>query len=344
MKISKFNFGKTKAGENVHGIRVDNEKGIEFSAINYGATMTSFKMADRDGKNEECTLGFDNIKDYEEQGAFFGATIGRVGNRIANASYSLDGVTYELSVNDQECNHLHGGKVGFDKVLWNLESFEEEDRAGIKCTYLSKDGEENYPGNLQVEVQYILTSDNKLILQYKAQTDRRTPVNLTNHSYWNFSGNKKENVHTHKVQIKAQSYLPTDHVSIPTGEKKSVCGTPFDFRELKELGPAIQKSGGFDHNFNLSDEKKSEPVNTMYVEHRESGRTMKIETTEPGVQFYTGNFLHMLKEKGFDKHEALCLETQMYPDSVNHGEFPSIILNPGEVYRQTTIHSFGIKK
>jgi len=344
MKITNFDFDAKTSGESVHGIRINNGKGIEISVINYGATLISLKMADRDGKMEECVLGFDNMKDYEEHGAFFGATIGRVGNRIANAQYTLDGTSYDLSINDQERNHLHGGKTGFDKVLWNLESFEEEGSAVIKCSYLSKDGEENYPGNLKVEVQYILTPENKLILEYWAETDKRTPVNLTNHSYWNLSGDKKEDVTTHRVQIEADSYLPTDEFSIPTGEKKSVIGTPFDFRELKELGPSIKKSGGFDHNFNLSEHKQRKPVNRMYVEHKTSGRAMEIKTTEPGVQFYTGNFLNMLKESGFDSHEALCLETQMYPDSVNHEGFPSIILSPGELYRQKTVHKFSIKK
>lgn len=343
MKVSNFDFGKTKAGEDVKGITLDNEKGLSISVINYGATLVSFKMADREGEKEECVLGFDNIADYENHGAFFGATIGRVGNRIANAGYSLDGVDYALSVNDQDCNHLHGGIKGFDKVIWDLTSVHDKsDRATIKCTYLSRDGEENYPGNLTVEVQYILTESGQLILEYKAETDKRTPVNLTNHSYWNFSGDKKEKIYSHRVQIEAETYLPVDTLSIPTGEIKSVENTPFDFRELKEVGPALEASGGFDHNFNLSSEKSHIAKHRMYVEHKRSGRAMEILTTEPGVQFYTGNFLHMIKDKEIEKHEALCLETQMYPDSVNQENFPSIILNPGAIYRQTTIHKFSL--
>jgi len=343
MRISRFSFGNTKAGQEVHGICIDNENGIEISVINYGATMTSFKMTDRNGKKEECILGFGNISDYEEHGAFFGATIGRVGNRIGRGEYNLDGVHYNLSINDRERNHLHGGVRGFDKVLWNIETIaEEENWAAVKCTYTSRDGEENYPGNLKVEVQYRLTESGQLIIEYWAETDKRTPVNLTNHSYWNLSGDKKEKVYCHKLQIAADSYLPVDDFSIPTGEIRTVENTPFDFRELKEIGPALHDNGGFDHNFNLSSHKSGKPENRIYVEHQPSGRSMEILTTEPGVQFYTGNFLHMIEGGDFDPHEALCLETQMYPDSVNHENFPSIILNPGEMYKQKTVHRFSI--
>ena len=343
MKISEFDFGTTAEGRKVHGLTLNNGLGLEISVINYGATLISVKVADKNGKSEECALGFDNISDYESHGAFFGATIGRVGNRIAEAKYTLDGVAYDLSVNDLDRNHLHGGKKGFDKQIWNLETFEEGEYTAIKCNYISPDGEENYPGNLKVEVQYILTTNNELIIQYWAETDKRTPVNLTNHTYWNLSGDKKDNIKTHKVQIDADSYLPIDEFSIPTGEKKDVEGTPFDFRLLKELGPAIDETGGFDHNFNLSQMKQRKPVNKMLVEHPVSGRLMEIKTTEPGVQFYTGYYLNALKDKGFDSFDAYCLETQMYPDSVNHSNFPSIVLSPGEMYRQKTVHRFSIK-
>lgn len=343
MKVSRFDFGKTENGLKVHGIKINNGKGIEISVINYGATLISMKIPDRTGLSEECILGFDKISDYEDHGAFFGATIGRVGNRIGDARYSLDGVDYSLSINDQDRNHLHGGVKGFDKVIWDIKPMEEEDHwAGIKCTYLSRDGEENYPGNLKVEVQYLLTSTNQLIIEYWAETDKRTPVNMTNHTYWNLSGNRKEKIGSHRLQIEADSYLPVDKYSIPTGEIKNVESTPFDFRELKEINPGLKETGGFDHNYNLSTEKMRKPVNRMYVEHRGSGRSMEIKTTEPGVQFYTGNYLHVIEGKNFETHDALCLETQMYPDSVNHDNFPSIILNPGELYRQKTVHKFSI--
>ncbi|MBB6481642.1 aldose epimerase family protein [Spirochaeta isovalerica] len=340
MKVENFDFGTTKEGEKVSGIRINNEKGLEMALISYGATLTSLKMTDRKGKQEECLLGFGSVSDYEKQDAFIGATIGRVGNRIGKAAYVLDGKEYKLSVNDQGCNHLHGGAKGYDKVIWNIEALKETDRTGVRCTYLSRDGEENYPGNLEVEVIYWLTADNELIMDYKAVTDKRTPVNLTNHAYWNLSGEHRETIHDHYLQIEAESYLPVDEVSIPTGEIRKVEGTPFDFRKLKQIGPDLEKSQGFDHNFNLSAEKKETPSNRIYLEHRGSGRAMEILTTEPGVQFYSGNFLGGLKQMGLDTHYALCLETQMYPDSVNRKDFPSIILNPGEVYRHTTIHKF----
>jgi aldose 1-epimerase len=343
MKVSRFDFGATKTGEIVQGIRIDNEKGIDFSVISYGATLISFQMADRENIKEECVLGFDNMPDYEKHGAFFGATIGRVGNRIGKGRYTLDGKEYNLSINDQDRNHLHGGIRGFDKVIWQIEAVtEEKGKATVKCTYISQDGEENYPGNLQVEVQYILDESGHFTIDYRAKTDKRTPVNLTNHSYWNLSGNKKERIYKHKLQIEAESYLPVDNYSIPTGEIRKVENTSFDFRKVKEIGPALKESGGFDHNFNLSEQKQSQPVNRMYVEHESSGRVMEIHTTEPGVQLYTGNFLHTMAVKGFNAHDALCLETQMFPDAVNKPDFPSTILNPGEIYKQTTIHKFSL--
>lgn len=344
MNISEFDFGTDKSGEKVRGIRINNGNGMEISVINHGATLISLKMSDKKGTMEECVLGFDNIKAYEEHGAFFGATIGPVGNRIANARYTLDGKTYKLTANDNDRNHLHGGPDAFDKKIWNMESFEEDNAAVIKCCYLRKDGENNYPGNLKVELQYILTPSNELILEYRAETDKKTPVNLTNHSYWNLSGNKKDNILSHELLIEADTYLPIDEYSIPTGERTAVESTPFDFREKKEIGPAVENTGGFDHNFNLSEQKQSAPVNKIIVEHPFSGRTMEILTTEPGVQFYTAYYLHQLKSYGFDSYEALCLETQMYPDALNHEDFPSIILNPEEIYSQTTIHKFSISK
>lgn len=340
MKTERFEFGTTEKREKVQGIRIVNSRGLEFSLISYGATLISFKAPDRENRIEECMLGFDSVNGYQEQNAYIGATIGRVGNRIGRAVFTLDGREYRLAVNDNGCNHLHGGSAGFDKVIWDCQIMEEKDRAGVICSYLSPDGEENYPGNLKAEVRYILTESDELIMEYRAESDKRTPVNLTNHAYWNLSGGKKETIHSHRLQIEAESYLPVDDVSIPTGEIRKVEGTPFDFRTIKEIGPALEESGGFDHNFNLSTEKKKDPVNRIYLEHPASGRAMEIKTTEPGVQFYTGNYLFQLKDKGLDRHDALCLETQMYPDSVNKPDFPSVILNPGEVYRQKTIHRF----
>jgi len=341
MIIKEFDFGTTTEGKVVKGIRISNGD-IEFSVINRGATLISVKIINKQRIQEECILGFDNIADYEKHLHYFGATIGRVCNRIGGAEFSIDGSITKLAKNDTGKNQLHGGMKGFDKVIWNLKSFEEKGAAGIRCTYLSRDGEENYPGNLNVEVKYILTSNNELIIEYKGESEKKTPVNLTNHAYWNLSGNKKENIFNHNLQIEADTYLPTDELNIPTGEIKKVDSTPFDFRKLKNLAPFLDEKGGFDHNFNLSLKKKETPENRIYIEHPKSGRSMEILTTEPGVQFYSAFHLKELKKKGFDSYDALCLETQMYPDAVNQEKFQSIILSPGEVYRQKTIHRFSI--
>jgi len=340
MKAEKFDFGTTRAGESVDGIRISNGKGLEMALISYGATLTSLKMSDRAGNLEECLLGFASIGEYEKQEAYMGATIGRVCNRIGKGSYILDGREYMLSINDQGCNHLHGGIKGFDKVIWHMEPVQEVGKSGVRCTYLSRDGKEGYPGNLEVEVIYWLTVGNELIMEFNAVTDRRTPVNLTNHAYWNLSGNCRESIHNHHLQIEAESYLPVDEWSIPTGEIRNVEGTPFDFRTLKQIGPALDKTGGYDHNFVLSDSRKESAENRILLEHKKSGRAMEIRTTEPGVQFYSGNFLGDLKIGNFNNHDALCLETQMYPDSVNKSHFPPVILSPGETYRQVTVHNF----
>ncbi|QEN03683.1 galactose mutarotase [Thiospirochaeta perfilievii] len=330
MKINEFEFGKTNEGQTVMGTTISNSE-IEFTVIDRGATLTSFKFKDRDNNLEECILGFDSIKEYEEHKAYYGATIGRVGNRIAKAQFTLDGTTYNLAVNNGT-NCLHGGNVGFDKVIWNYSVFNNEDEAGVTFTYLSRDMEENFPGNLEVEVTYTLNKNSQFIINYKAVTDKKTPVNLTNHAYWNLSA-FKESIHNHNMLIEADSYLTLDKDQIPTGELKSVENTPFNFKKLTKIGDNITKTGGYDHNFNLSLEKKDKPVNRMYIEHPKSGRAMEILTTEPGVQIYTG----------FEEHNFFCAETQMYPDAINNPKFESIVLNPGEVYRQKTIHNFSIK-
>jgi len=340
MKTETFDFGTTEAGESVDGVKIINDKGLEMALISYGATLISLKMTDRNGRLEECLLRFSSIGEYEKQKAYMGATIGRVCNRIGQASYHLDGKGHKLSINDQGCNHLHGGIKGFDKVIWDMEPVNEPGKSGVRCSYLSREGEENYPGNLEVEVIYWLTNDNELRMEYKAKTDRKTPVNLTNHAYWNLSGNCRESIHNHHLQIEAESYLPVDKVSIPTGEVRKVEGTAFDFRTPKQIGPALDETGGYDHSFVLSDRRKENAENRILVEHRDSGRAMEIRTTEPGVQFYSGNFLDNLKIGNFHRHEGLCLETQMFPDAVNKSHFPSVILNPGETYRQITVHNF----
>lgn len=344
MRIKKFNFGTSKSGIDVFGFEIKNDKGVEFSVINWGATIISLKMPDKSGNVENCTLGFDNFTEYENYSPYFGSTIGRTGNRIADGRCKIDGKEYKFNKNENEVTHLHGGSAGFDKVIWDITPFEKSDNAGIICSYLSQDGEENYPGNLKVVVTYTLNKNNEFTIDYKAETDKTTLVNLTNHTYWNLSGNRKENISNHSIQIDADSYLPINKLSIPTGQLKDVKGTDFDFKEIKNLKPLLDKTGGYDHNFNLSLYQKEKPENRTLLLHKESGRSMEILTTEPGIQFYTGNYLFLLKKQGFDIYDALCLETQKYPDAPNHEDFQTWELKPGEKYTHTTVYKFSIIK
>ena len=322
MIIKEFNFGETSKGEEVKGVNINNGKGVDFSVINWGATLISVQLKDREGKFQECSLGFDNIADYEKKSPYYGATIGRVGNRISNGSFVIDGESYNLAINANGVNSLHGGLKGFDKVLWDISFFLNDDIGGVVLKYTSPDGEEGFPGELDVTVTYSLNLDNELAIDYRATTTKKTPVNLTNHTYWNLSGDLNS-ISNHRLQIEADSYLPINDVQIPTGEIRSVDGSKFDFREKRAI------EGSFDHNFNLSLRKKEYPENRVYLEDIKSGRTMEILTTEPGVQLYT-------------TEKSICLETQMYPDAINRENFQSIILEPGEEYIQTTIHKFGI--
>lgn len=333
MFVNECEFGKTKSGELVKKITIGNGKNLEFSVLNRGATLQSFKISDKSGILEECILGFDNVKEYEDHLAYYGATVGRVANRIAGGNFELSGTTFNIVKNDGNVNSLHGGTIGFDKVIWSYSTFNNESKAGITFNYLSIDGEENFPGNLDVSITFSLTDKDEFIMEYTAKTDKETPINLTNHAYWNLSG-FKENIHNHILQINAESYLPINENRIPTGEFKSVEGSAFDFRKPTQLGSALNIAGGFDHNFNLTDKKQVSTVNTMFLEDPKSGRSMEVKTTEPGVQIYTG----------FEKHEAICLETQMYPDAINQNKFDSVILKPGDIYKQKTIHTFKINK
>ncbi len=331
MELKEYKFGETKEGLDVTAITISNGKDVEFTVIDRGATLISFKINDKNGTPGECVLGFDNVKEYEEHLAYYGATIGRVGNRIADSQFTLDGTTYNLASNDGK-NNLHGGLKGFDKVIWDYETFKSEDEAGITFKYLSIDGEENFPGNLQTEVKFTLTKNREFIIEYRAETDKNTPVNLTNHAYWNLSA-FKENIHNHNLLIEADTYLPTDENQIPTGEFRAVESTGFNFKKLTKFSENVKIAGGYDHNFNLSLKKQKNPTNRIYIEHPSSGRSMEILTTEPGVQLYTG----------FDDHNFFCVETQMYPDAINNDKFDSIVLKAGEVYTQKTIHKLNIK-
>jgi aldose 1-epimerase len=317
--------------------------------MTYGAILTELHVADRNGKLEDVVLGFDNLKDYLAGHPMFGATVGRVANRIAKGKFTLDGKEYRLAVNSGP-NSIHGGRKGFDKVVWRAETLTKPDGVAVQLNYRSPDGEEGYPGNLSTTVTYTLTNENELKITYAATTDKPTPVNLTNHSYFNLSGVKDGDVLGHELMLAADEYTPADATLIPTGEIRPVRGTPLDFTRPTPIGARIAELkptlGGYDHNFVLRGGGKS-LVLAARVYDPKSGRVMEMFTTEPAVQLYTANFLDgKRKGKGgvaYGKHQGLCLEAQHFPDSVNHPNFPSIILRPGGTYTQTTVYKFSAK-
>lgn len=323
-----------------------NASGAELSIINYGGTITSLRVPDKNGKLQNVVLGFDSLAGYTQQGnPFFGALIGRYGNRIGGAKFTLDGTTYKLSANDNG-NSLHGGKKGYDKVVWGAAPLPGD--SSLELTYRSADGEEGYPGNLSVKVVYTLTADNAVRIDYTAITDKATPVNLTNHAYFNLSGGSDSTILDHTLQIAAAKYTAVNDQLIPTGALPEVKGSPMDFNTAKPIGRDItQVKGGYDHNWVL-DRTNDQLQQVATLRHPASGRTMEVWTTEPGLQFYSGNFLdgtltHTLNGTRYVKHAALCLETQHFPDSPNQPSFPNTILRPGETYRTTTVYKFGIQ-
>jgi aldose 1-epimerase len=322
-----------------------NANGMIVKLINYGATVTDIITLDKSQARGNVVLGFDSLSGYLQNGnPYFGCIVGRYGNRIANGKFTVDGKTYSLAKNNNG-QSLHGGLKGFDKVVWTGAA--EGDNA-VKFTYLSKDGEEGYPGNLNVAVTYTLTNDNELKIDYSATTDKATPVNLTNHSYFNLSAGADSTILGHELVLKADSFTAVNKVLIPTGKNPPVAGTPMDFNTAKLIGKDIaQVEGGYDHNYVLS--KKGNDLGlAATVYHPGSGRFMEVFTTEPGIQFYSGNFLNgTLKNtrdgKAYIKHAGLCLETQHYPDSPNQPSFPNTILKPGETYHHTTVYKFSTK-
>jgi len=348
MSIKTEPFGKTPDGQAVDLVTMKNPTGIEARIITYGGIIVSMKTPDRGGKSGDVVLGFDKLDGYTKEHPYFGAIIGRYGNRIGAGKFTLDGVEYKLATNN-EANHLHGGMKGFDKVVWTIqESKAEGNEAVLVLKYLSKDGEEGYPGNLDCTVTYTLTADNELKMRYQAATDKPTVLNLTNHSYWNLAGQGTGDILAHELMLNADGYTPVDEGLIPTGEIASVKGTPMDFTEPKAIGSRIKQVdiGGYDHNFALNG-KTGEMKLCARVFEPTSGRVMEIRTTEPGVQFYTGNFLDGTLTgkdgKVYQKHDAFCLETQHFPDSPNKPDFPSVVLRPGEKYDITTVHKFSTK-
>jgi aldose 1-epimerase len=325
---------------------ITSNNGMEVGIINYGGAITKIITPDRDGNSANVTTGFETLEGYlQKENPFFGALIGRYGNRIANATFTLDEIEYTLTTNNNG-NTLHGGNVGYDKVYWTIEKLSSND--GLKLHYKSKDGEEGFPGNVDIEIVYTLSEDNMLIIQYKATTDKATPINLTSHAYFNLSGQKEPTILNHELMIDADQYIPVDDVSIPKGNIDCVKGGYMDFTTAKLIGKDIDKvKPGYDHNWVLNKTNKVfEKVATLY--HPTSGRLMEVFTTEPGLQFYTGNFLDgtltdTIKGVKYYKHAALCLETQHFPDSPNQPNFPTTILRPHETYTQTTAYKFSVK-
>lgn len=350
--ISKSEFGKMPDSTVIDQYHLKNANGVEMNVITYGGRITSLKVPNKNGDFENVILNFDNLEDYLKENPFFGALIGRYGNRIAKGKFSLNDTEYSLATNNG-VNHLHGGNIGFDRVVWTAEPMEGPDNSSLKLTYLSKDGEEGYPGNLNVTVVYTLTEDNTLEVTYEATTDKATVVNLTQHSYFNLTGDFSKPILDQEIVINADTFLPVDATLIPTGEIRKVEGTPFDFKNPKAIGKDIDTKNeqlrlglGYDHCWVLNGEKKTMKMAASAYD-RNSGRYMEIFTDQPGIQFYTGNFLDgtlQMPNGGTYAHRTgFCLETQHFPNSPNQKAFPSVVLNPGEKYVTKTTFKFSIK-
>lgn len=349
LTIAMSKFGKTHDSTVIEKYTLKNTNGLEIDVITYGGRITSLKVPNKDGKLENVVLGFSNIEDYQKDNPFFGALIGRYGNRIAKGKFTLNDKEFTLVTNDGS-NHLHGGVNGFDRVVWKATPIEGTEKASLKLTYTSKDGEEGYPGNLNVTVIYTLTKENTVEVSYEATTDKATVVNLTQHAYFNLTGDFSKDILNHDVVISADAYLPVDGTLIPTGEIRKVAGTPFDFNSAKKIGKQInadneqlKRGKGYDHCWVLNG-KKGEMRLVASVHDKSSGRFMEIFSEEPAIQFYTGNFLDgtlPMPNGGTYRHRTgFCLETQHYPDSPNQEKFPSTILNPGETYKTKTTFKF----
>lgn len=353
-QASKAGISKT-AWDKVDNQAVDlytltNKNGVIVKISNYGGKVTSWVTPDKSGKNADIVLGFDSAAKYTPKVPYFGALIGRYGNRIGKGTFTLDGKTYTLATNNGP-NHLHGGNKGFDKVIWTAEPVVDSVPA-LTLTYLSKDGEEGYPGNLKVTVKYTLTDADELKIEYTATTDKATPINLTNHTYFNLSGDPTNTILDEEIQINADRYTPVSPDLIPTGELKAVKGTPFDLTKPVKIGAHINeipgKPVGYDHNFVLTNSDSTKLHQAAVVYDAASGRQLEVLTTQPAIQFYTGNFLDgtlkLDNGKPINQHTALCLETQHYPDSPNHPEFPNTVLRPGQTFHSTTVYKVSVRK
>ncbi len=367
MKLEKEPFGMTPDGEKVDLYHLVNADRMKVDITNYGAIVVRLMVRDRNGNLDDVVLGYDKLEDYIKDSPYFGAIVGRYGNRIANGRFSLDGVEYQLATNNNG-NHLHGGIKGFDKVVWEAEPFKKlhqgarfiDDEVGVKLTYLSQDGEEGYPGNLKVTVWYVLTCNGVLKIRYEAETDKPTPVNLTHHGYWNLAGAGNRDILGHRLMLRADEFIPVDPGLIPTGEVRPVKGTPMDFTtdvfgpDANTIGSRIDQDDeqlrygkGYDHSWVLACCSEGVVLAARVLEPT-TGRVMEVSTTEPGIQFYSGNFLdgsNVGKGGKVYKHRyGFCLETQHFPDSPNKPQFPSTILEPGRKYQSETWYRFAVEK
>ncbi len=350
--IEKKLFGKLSNGNEIFAYTLKNQNGMTAEIINYGAIVVSLTAPDRNGKFEDIVHGYDNIDSYVVDKNYFGCIVGRYGNRIGKGKFLLEGKVYQLGINNGE-NHLHGGETGFSKRVWSAEPIESETDPALKLTYVSKDGEEGYPGTVTITVVYTLTKNNELKIEYTGTTDKTTVFNPTHHSYFNLSGNMNTTILDHELEINADKTTPVDNELITTGKYADVANTPMDFRLPKKIGKDINadyeqlKFGlGYDHNWVINGyNKKVNRVASLY--EAGSGRYMEVYSDQPGLQFYSGNFLNgsVAGKKGikYQYRSALCLETQCFPDSPNKPQFPSAILKPGDVYKQTTIYKFSTK-
>jgi aldose 1-epimerase len=346
LNVEKTSYGKLPDGRPVDLYTLTNANGLRARLTTYGAITVSFETPDRNGQLADITLGYDTLDGWLTNTSYFGATVGRYANRIAKGKFTLDGQVYTLATNNGE-NSLHGGIKGYDKVLWQGEPVKTADAVGVKFTYLSKDGEEGYPGNLKVAATYTLNNANEYKVEFSATTDKPTVVNLAHHTYWNLHGNAASSILSHELTLVADKFTPVDAGLIPTGELKPVAGTPMDFTKPAVIGARIaQVDGGYDHNWVLNNQTGKIALAARVYEPK-TGRVLEISTDQPGIQFYAGNFLDgTVKGKGgiaYPKNYGMCLETQHYPDSPNHPEFPSVVLRPGQTYKHVMIHKFSTK-
>ena len=352
LSIEKESFGQTDEGE-AFLFTIQNKNGIKIKVTNYGGIVTHLYAPDRNGKTADITLGFDSLPSYLAGNPYFGAIIGRYGNRIAGGKFTLDGNEYTLAQNNGP-NSLHGGNNGFDKKLWHTKPIETREQVGLEFYRLSPDMEEGYPGNLEVTVRYLLNNDNEWIIEYEASTDKKTVVNLTQHTYFNLNGAGKGDILDHELMIKADHFTPVNETLIPTGEIEVVKGSPFDFtrptpigKRINENHPQLKRGGGYDHNFVLNRQAENDLEMAASLYEPLSGRFLEVLTTEPGIQFYSGNFLDgsLVGKAGkpYEFRSGLCLETQHFPNAPNQKGFPSTVLEPGQTYRSKTVYRFSVK-